>query len=69
MRPFKSTSTAEFTFTPEGDHTVVTWSMSGENNLLAKAIHLFMDMDKMIGGRFDEGLAQMKAVAEATAKK
>ena len=68
MRPFKSTSTAEFTFTPEGDHTVVTWSMSGENTLLAKALHLFMDMDKMIGGKFDEGLAQMKAVAEATAK-
>ena len=68
MRPFKSTSTAEFTFTPEGDHTVVTWSMSGENNLLAKAIHLFMDMDKMIGGNFEKGLAQMKAVVEAAPK-
>jgi uncharacterized protein YndB with AHSA1/START domain len=69
MRPFTSTSTAEFTFTPEGESTVVTWSMSGENNLLAKALHLFMDMDTMIGGNFEKGLAQMKAVAEATARR
>ena len=69
VKPFEGSSTSEFTFKPEGDHTVVTWSMSGENTLLAKAVHLFMDMDKMIGGKFDEGLAQMKTVAEATAKK
>jgi len=68
-KPFESTSTAEFTFTPQGEHTVVTWSMSGQKNLLAKALHLFMNMDKMIGGKFDEGLAQMKALAEATARK
>jgi hypothetical protein len=30
---------------------------------------VLMDMDKMIGGKFDEGLAQMKAVAETTAGK
>lgn len=65
-RPFASTSTAEFTFAPDGERTLVTWSMSGENNLLAKALHLFMDMDRMIGAKFDEGLAQMKAVLEAT---
>jgi hypothetical protein len=29
---------------------------------------LVMDMDKMIGGKFDEGLAQMKALAEAAAR-
>jgi hypothetical protein len=28
---------------------------------MAKAIHLFMNMDKMIGGQFDQGLASMKA--------
>jgi uncharacterized protein YndB with AHSA1/START domain len=68
-RPFASTSTAEFTFVPDGKHTVVTWSMSGEKNLFAKALHLVMNMDTMIGGKFDEGLAQMKAIAEATARK
>ena len=68
LKPFASTSTAEFTFRPEGDHTVVTWSMEGRNNFMAKAIHLVMNMDKMIGGQFEKGLAQMKAVAEAAPK-
>ena len=65
LKPFASTSTAEFTFRPEGDHTVVTWSMEGRNNFMAKAIHLVMNMDRMIGGQFEKGLAQMKAAAEA----
>jgi hypothetical protein len=68
LKPFANTSTAEFTFRPEGDQTVVTWSMEGRNNFMAKAIHLVMNMDKMIGGQFEKGLAQMKAVAEAAPK-
>ena len=68
FKPFAATNTAEFTFKPEGNQTAVTWSMFGEKNFMAKAIHLFMSMDKMIGGQFEKGLAQMKAVAEATAK-
>src|SRR5262252_6660707 len=28
MRPFKATNAAEFTFRPEGNQTVVTWTMS-----------------------------------------
>ena len=68
LKPFRGTSLAEFTFKPEGDRTVVTWSMTGQNNFMAKAVHLFMDMDKMIGGNFERGLAQMKAVVEAAPK-
>ena len=69
LKPFAGTSTAEFTFRPEGDQTVVTWSMEGRNNFMAKAIHLVMNMDTMIGGQFEKGLAQMKAVAEAAPKR
>jgi hypothetical protein len=29
---------------------------------------MFMDMDKMVGGQFEQGLAQMKSVAEAANK-
>lgn len=68
-RPFASTSTAEFTFAPDGERTVVTWAMAGEKNLVARALHLVIDMDRMIGGKFDEGLAQMKALAEAAARR
>src|ERR671919_223025 len=65
LKPFAATNTAEFTFKPEGSQTIVTWSMSGKNNFMAKAIHLIMNMDKMIGGQFEKGLASMKSVVEA----
>jgi len=68
IRPFAGTSDTVFTFKPAGNQTTVTWSMSGDKNFIAKAFHLFVNMDKMIGGDFEKGLAQMKAVAEATAK-
>ena len=69
LRPFKATNAAEFTFKPEGGQTQVTWSMSGKNNFMAKAIHLCINMDKMIGGQFERGLADLKSVAEAAGRK
>ncbi|WP_367870927.1 SRPBCC family protein [Luteolibacter sp. Populi] len=68
IKPMAATSDTVFTFTPEGPGTKVTWTMSGKNNFMAKAFGLFMNMDKMVGGDFEKGLAQMKAVAEAPAK-
>jgi hypothetical protein len=68
FKPFQADNIAEFTFKPEGNQTVVTWSMSGKNNFMAKAIHLVMNMDDMIGGQFEKGLAQMKSVVEASPK-
>jgi hypothetical protein len=69
FKPFAATNIAEFTFRPEGDQTAVTWSMTGKNNFMAKAIHLFMNMDKMIGAQFERGLAQMKSIVEAASNK
>jgi Polyketide cyclase / dehydrase and lipid transport len=68
FKPFAGTNIAEFTFKPAGNQTAVTWSMTGKNNFMAKAIHLFMNMDKMIGGQFETGLAQMKSIVEAALK-
>ena len=68
LKPFAATSTTEFTFTPQGNQTAVTWTMTGDKNFIAKAFHLFVNMDKMIGGDFERGLAQMKSVAEAAPK-
>jgi hypothetical protein len=65
VRPFAATSIAEFTFKPEGERTAVTWSLSGHNNFIAKAMGLVVNMDRMIGGDFETGLAQMKSAAEA----
>ena len=68
LKPFEATNTAEFTFKPEGNQTLVTWSMFGTNNFIAKAFCLFNNMDKMLGGEFEKGLAQMKVAAQAAAK-
>jgi len=65
MKPFAATNTAEFTFKPEGSQTAVTWSMSGKKTFVTKGIHVLMNMDKMIGGQFEKGLADMKAIVEA----
>ena len=64
IKPFANSCAAEFAFEPQGDQTAVTWSMSGKNTFMAKAIHLFIDMDKMIGGQFEKGLAKMKTIVE-----
>ena len=68
FKPFTATNTADFTFKPEGNQTVVSWSMFGDKNFMAKAIHLVMNMDKMIGGQFEKGLADMKSAVETPAK-
>ena len=68
LKPFASTADTEFTFKPEGNQTAMTWSMAGKNNFMAKAMCLFMSMDKMIGSQFEKGLADMKAMVEAGQK-
>jgi len=68
FKPFAGVSTAEFTFKPEGQQTVVTWSMTGRTTFVTKAVHLFLNMDKMIGDNFESGLTRIKSLAEAEAK-
>ena len=69
LEPFEATNTAQFTFKSEGDQTTVTWSMEGQNNFIGRVVCLFMNMDKMVGGQFEQGLASMKSVVEAAPKK
>lgn len=66
-KPFAGTNEAEFTLAPQGDGTAVTWAMTGKNNFLMKAVGLFLDCDKMVGGQFEDGLKNLDAVC-ATAK-
>lgn len=65
LQPFQASNEVLFRFVPEGQSTRVSWSMSGRNNFISKAVHLVMNMDKMCGGDFELGLAQLKAISEA----
>ena len=63
--PFEAHNTAEFTLTPEGDATKITWAMHGPNQFLGKVMSIFVDMDNMIGKDFETGLTNLKTIAEA----
>jgi hypothetical protein len=65
FKPFKATNTAEFAFKLEDGRTVVTWSMFGTNNFMAKAINLVINCDRMVGVQFEKGLANLRTVVEA----
>ena len=63
-KPFEAHNMVEFVLEPDAGGTRVTWSMQGPVPYFAKIIHVFFDMDKMVGGDFDTGLANLKAAAE-----
>jgi len=69
IKPMAATNMSEFVFTPEGNQTRVDWSMTGKNDLLAKAFGLVMNIDKMVGADFEKGLNNLKNLTEAPAAK
>jgi hypothetical protein len=64
VKPFEAHNRVEFTLEANGEATDVTWTMQGDTPYFAKIIHLFFDMDRMVGGDFEAGLAALKAIAE-----
>lgn len=67
QKPMAATNTTEFTFTPEASETLVKWTMTGKNGFGGKAFNLLMNMDKIVGGDFEKGLAQLKAIVDGKA--
>lgn len=63
-KPFEAHNTVDFTLEPDGQSTVVTWDMRGPTPFFAKVIHVFLDMDRMVGADFEAGLIKLKAQAE-----
>jgi len=39
--------------------------MMGKYNFITKGVGLFMNMDKMIGGNFEKGLAELNTIVES----
>lgn len=65
IKPFAAKNLVGFDFKAMGEKTNVTWSMIGKKNFMMKFFGLFMDMDKLVGDDFDNGLAQLKAIVES----
>src|SRR5437016_10426574 len=64
IKPWTATNATDFVFKPQGNQTAVTWTLDGNNNFMGKAFGLFMNLDKLVGGDFEKGLAQLKSAAE-----
>lgn len=74
LKPFEGHNVVEFTLEPvhagnentssQTETTKVTWAMSGPQALIPKLMGVVMNMDKMVGGQFAEGLANLKRVVE-----
>jgi len=65
FKPFVATHTAEFTLKPVGDQTAITWTMTGKNSFVGKIFTQIMNCEKMIGGQFEQGFANLKAIVES----
>jgi hypothetical protein len=64
ITPFEAHNTAEYLMDGRGSSTQVTWVMHGPNTYFGKVMSVFTSMDSMVGKDFEQGLANMKAVAE-----
>lgn len=65
IKPFEASNVAEFTLTPQGQNTELTWVMHGPNAYISKLMGIFFNMDRMIGQDFDKGLNNIKSILEA----
>jgi len=65
IKPYEGHNMAEFSLTPEGDGTTVVWAMHGPANYVSKLMGVVFNMDRMIGTDFEDGLVNLKTLAES----
>jgi hypothetical protein len=63
IKPFTATHQVTFELVPVDGGTQVSWIIAGEKDFRDKMMHALMDMDKLIGKDFEQGLANMDQVA------
>jgi hypothetical protein len=64
IKPFEAHNKVVFTLAPKGDSTEVSWDMQGPLPYVAKVVHVFLDMDGMVGKQFETGRANLKTFSE-----
>jgi uncharacterized protein YndB with AHSA1/START domain len=65
FKPFEGHNTAEFTMLPQDASTTnLVWLMHGPSSFMSKVMHVFMNLDNMIGKDFEAGLVNLKRLAE-----
>jgi hypothetical protein len=65
IKPFDAHNQAEFKLTPQPDGgTEVSWAMHGPNTFIGKVLGVFIDMDKMVGKDFEDGLRNLQQLTK-----
>jgi uncharacterized protein YndB with AHSA1/START domain len=64
MKPFAAHNEVEFLLEAQDGLTRVTQAMYGPSPLLSKLMGLVFSMDKMVGDKYEQGLASLKALVE-----
>mgnify|MGYP001559079165 CR=1 FL=1 len=65
-KPMEMNQDSEFILTPEGESTKMTWIVTGKQPFFARLMCtlMFMNMDKYVGGMFEQGLNKLKTLTE-----
>lgn len=64
LTPFAASNKVEFTLVPRGGGTELTWAMQGSSPFMMRVMGVFFSTDKMVGGEFEKGLANLKRIIE-----
>jgi len=62
--PIESHCFLEFILESQDNGTDISWTMHGTNSYVGKIMEIFYDRDSMVGKDFEEGLANLKTIAE-----
>jgi uncharacterized protein YndB with AHSA1/START domain len=60
IKPFEGKAMTEYVIAPADGGTQLTQRMSSDHNFFSKIMCMFMDMDQMIGEKFEEGQRRMQ---------
>ena len=63
-KPFEAHNSVDFTIKPQAGGSLVTWNMYGPMPYVSKVMTIFFNMDKTVGGEFENGLRNLKAKVE-----
>jgi uncharacterized protein YndB with AHSA1/START domain len=64
IKPFEANNTVEFVLSKDGEGTRVTQAMYGPSPYISKLMGLVFSIDKMVGSKYEEGLGNLKTLAE-----
>jgi uncharacterized protein YndB with AHSA1/START domain len=66
IKPFQSHNLNEFILEPRGadTHVTWTWTVQGKTPYIMKLMGVFVNMDRMMGRHFEDGLRNLKSVSE-----